>query len=89
MSHPPLQRLLDVATTGLFKCYLARARFATGGGGLISAILRRQSASEECGPETNVPLTFVLYQPEVTPSRSASSDLTWRGVRNCMISTFR
>jgi hypothetical protein len=31
----------------------------------------------------------VLYQPEVTPSRSASSDLTWRGVRNCMRSTFR
>jgi hypothetical protein len=46
------------------------------GGGLISAILRRQSASESCGPETNVPLTLVLYQPETTPSRSDSSVLT-------------
>jgi hypothetical protein len=52
-----------------------------GGGGLISAILRRQSASESCGPETNVPLTFVLYQPETTPSLVASSVLTWRGER--------
>lgn len=55
-----------------------------GGGGLISAILRRQSASESCGPETNVPLTFVLYQPETTPSLVASSVLTWRGERICM-----
>ena len=47
-----------------------------GGGGLISAILRRQSASESWGPETNVPLTFVLYQPDTTPSRSDSSVLT-------------
>jgi hypothetical protein len=54
------------------------------GGGLISAILRRQSASESCGPETNVPLTFVLYQPDTTPSRSDSSVLTWRGERFCM-----
>lgn len=46
------------------------------GGGLISAILRRQSASESCGPDTNVPLTFVLYQPDTTPSRSDSSVLT-------------
>jgi hypothetical protein len=46
------------------------------GGGLISAILRRQSASESCGPETNVPLTLVLYQPDMTPSRSDSSVLT-------------
>lgn len=47
-----------------------------GGGGLISAILRRQSASESWGPETNVPLTLVLYQPDTTPSQSASSVLT-------------
>jgi hypothetical protein len=53
-------------------------------GGLISAILRRQSASEWCGPETNVPLTFVLYRPDTTPSRSASSVLTWRGERFCV-----
>ena len=46
------------------------------GAGLISAILRRQSASESCGPETNVPLTFVMYQPDTTPSRSDSSILT-------------
>jgi hypothetical protein len=46
------------------------------GGGLISAILRRQSASESWGPETNVPLIFVLYQPDTTPSQSASSVLT-------------
>jgi hypothetical protein len=46
------------------------------GGGLISAILRRQSASVSCGPETNVPLTLVLYQPDTTPSRSDSSVLT-------------
>ena len=55
------------------------------GGGLISAILRRQSASESCGPETNVPLTLVLYQPDTTPSRSDSSVLTWRGERFCMV----
>src|SRR5258708_27960583 len=54
------------------------------GGGLISAILRRQSASESCGPETNVPLTLVEYQPDTTPSRSDSSVLTWRGERLCM-----
>src|ERR1700733_3423623 len=47
-------------------------------GGSISAILRRQSASESCGPDTNVPLTLVEYQPETTPSRSDSSVLTWR-----------
>jgi hypothetical protein len=46
------------------------------GGGFSSAILRRQSASESWGPETNVPLTFVLYQPDTTPSRSDSSVLT-------------
>ena len=45
-------------------------------GGLISAILCRQSASESCGPETNVPLIFVEYQPDETPSRNASSVLT-------------
>src|SRR5260221_857898 len=55
-----------------------------GGGGLISAILRRQSASESCGPETNVPLTFVLYHPDTTPSLRASSVLTWRGERICI-----
>jgi hypothetical protein len=59
------------------------------GGGLISAILRRQSASESCGPETKVPLTFVLYQPDTTPSRSDSSVLTWRGERFCMGNAFR
>jgi hypothetical protein len=68
MLCPPCARLISYAFG-----YLARARFATTGGGLISAILRRQSASELCGPETNVPLTLVLYQPEMTPSRSASA----------------
>jgi hypothetical protein len=69
--------------------YLAAATFDfLAGGGLISAILRRQSASESCGPETNVPLTFVLYQPETTPSRSDSSVLTWRGERFCMHEAF-
>ena len=53
-----------------------RAFRSFGGGGLISAILRRQSASESWGPETNVPLTLVLYQPDTTPSQSASSVLT-------------
>ena len=51
---------------------------------MISAIRCRQSASESCGPETNVPLTFVEYQPDTTPSRSASSVLTWRGERFCI-----
>ena len=37
------------------------------GGGSISKILLRQSASVSCGPDTNVPLTFVLYQPDTTP----------------------
>ena len=50
--------------------------FFLGGGGLISAILRRQSASVSCGPVTNVPLTFVEYQPDVTPRRIDSSVLT-------------
>src|SRR5258708_20366363 len=59
------------------------------GGGLSSAIVRRQSASLSCGPETNVPLTFVLYQPDTTPSRSDSSVLTWRGERFCMKRAFR
>src|SRR5437660_4827466 len=58
-------------------------------GGLISAIFRRQSASESCGPETNVPLTFVLYQPDTTPSRSDSSVLTWRGESSCMVSALK
>ena len=57
--------------------YMTAAAFEPfAGGGLISAILRRQSASESCGPETNVPLTLVLYQPDMTPSRSDSSVLT-------------
>ena len=29
---------------------------------MISAILRKHSASEECGPETKVPLTLVEYR---------------------------
>src|SRR4051794_33887038 len=53
-------------------------------GGLISAILRRQSASVSCGPETKVPLTLVEYQPAPTPRRSDSSVLTCRGERFCM-----
>src|ERR1700692_1419458 len=66
-----------------------RAAFeAFGGGGSISAILRRQSASETCGPETKVPLTLVLYQPDSTPSQSDSSVLTWRGDRFCMRCSF-
>src|SRR6201995_6127042 len=65
-------------------CLLYLRSGVLAGGGSISAILRRQSASEACGPETNVPLTFVLYQPEATPSRSDSSVLTWRGERFCM-----
>jgi hypothetical protein len=34
------------------------------GGGSSSAIFLAQSDSESCGPETNVPLTFVLYHPD-------------------------
>jgi Asp-tRNA(Asn)/Glu-tRNA(Gln) amidotransferase A subunit family amidase len=49
---------------------------ATDGGGFISAILRRQSASEECGPATKVPLTLVADQPDSTPRRSDSSVMT-------------
>ena len=56
----------------------------TTGGGFISAILRRQSASEECGPETKVPLTMVEYQPDSTPRRSDSSVKTCRGERFCI-----
>src|SRR5260370_16961901 len=75
-------RPVSIYTTGA-----PRGRFA--GGGLISAILRRQSASVSCGPETSVPLTFVLYQPDTTPSRRDSSVLTWRGERFCMKCAFR
>jgi hypothetical protein len=39
---------------------LARLSHLFLGDGSSSAISRRQSASESCGPETNVPLTFVL-----------------------------
>jgi len=31
----------------------------------------------------------VLYQPDVTPSRSDSSVLTWRGERFCMYRAFK
>jgi hypothetical protein len=63
--------------TWLLDGYAAGAGFAPfAGGGLSSAILRKQSASELCGPETKVPLTLVLYQPDTTPSRSDSSILT-------------
>jgi len=58
--------------------------FAFRNHGLSSAILRRQSASVSCGPETNVPLTLVLYHPDSTPRRSDSSVLTWRGEKICM-----
>jgi len=51
---------------------------------VISAILRKHSASEECGPETKVPLTLVEYQPDSTPRRSDSSSLTWPGERFCI-----
>jgi hypothetical protein len=64
--------------------YIGLILAAFAGGGSISAILRRQSASVSCGPDTNVPLTFVLYYPDSTPSRSDSSILTWRGERSCM-----
>jgi hypothetical protein len=51
------------------------------GRGFIWAILRMQSASEACGPETKVPLIFVEYHPAGTPRRRASSVWTWRGAR--------
>lgn len=54
------------------------------GGGLISAILRRQSASDSWGPDINVPLTLVEYHPDTTPSRTDSSNLTCRAERFCM-----
>jgi hypothetical protein len=54
-------------------------RFATGGGGgFSSAILSKASAWVAWGPVTNVPLILVVYHPETTPSRSASSGLTCR-----------
>ena len=56
--------------------------------GSISAILRMQLASVSCGPDTNVPLTLIAYQPDSTPRRSASSALTCRGERFC-ITCFR
>jgi hypothetical protein len=62
--------------------YLRRAILA--GGGSISAILLRQSASEAWGPETKVPLILVEYQPDTTPRRSDSSVPTFRGERFCM-----
>jgi hypothetical protein len=57
ISDVPSREPRDIRTT-----YLPVALIFFNGGGSISAILRRQSASEACGPETNVPLTFVLYQ---------------------------
>src|SRR6185312_4260444 len=56
--------------------------------GSISAILRMQSAAVSCGPDTNVPLTLIAYQPCSTPRRSASSALTCLGARFC-IACFR
>src|ERR1700726_2220422 len=87
MTALPSERRLDRLRDALSPWsdgYATRAIFTFAGGGLISAILRRQSASESCGPETNVPLTLVLYQPDTTPSQSASSVLTCRGERFCM-----
>src|SRR5690348_9939186 len=52
--------------------------------GSISAILRMQSAAVLCGPDTNVPLTLITYQPDSTPRRRASSALTCLGERFCM-----
>jgi hypothetical protein len=62
----------------------AAHRFFLASGGSISAILRRQSASESWGPETKVPLTLVEYQPDTTPRRSDSSFLMCRGERFCI-----
>jgi hypothetical protein len=52
------------------------------GGGLISAILRRQSASVSCGPETNVPLTFgaVPARYDTEPQRLFGFDVTRREI---------
>jgi hypothetical protein len=66
------------------KIYRAAAAIFFGGGGLSSAILRRHSWSVVCGPVTKVPLTFVLYQPEATPRRAASSACTWRADKFCI-----
>jgi len=63
---------------------LLHSPFFRTGFGSISAILRRQSDSVSCGPETKVPLTLVEYQPDSTPRRSASSVLTCRGERFCI-----
>jgi len=76
-----LSAVLGQATACLHKASWGRA--------LISAILRRQADSESCGPETNVPLTFVLYHPDCTPRRCASSILTCRGERFCIEFTFK
>src|SRR5580692_701196 len=77
-TFPPSSHSLSAAGyVALFCRYeTGAARLIFAGGGSISKILRRQSASELCGPETNVPLTFVEYQPETTPRRSDSSVLT-------------
>ena len=55
---------------------------------MISAILRKHSASEECGPETKVPLTLVEYQPDSTPRRSDFFvlDVTRREILHLMLS---
>jgi len=78
-------RTPDLAAIERHRDYLAAqlTGFLTGDG-LISAILRRHSASESCGPETKVPLTLVEYQPDMTPRRSDSSVFTCRGERFCM-----
>ena len=60
----------------LFHQFSSQVTFLFAGTGSISAILRRQSASESWGPETKVPLTLVEYQPDTTPRRSDSSVLT-------------
>jgi hypothetical protein len=54
-------------------------------GPLSSPILRTQSASVACGPVTNVPLTFVPYQPDSTPRRVASGVPTCRCRSSCIV----
>jgi len=55
---------------------------------VISAILRKHSASEECGPETKVPLTLVEFTNRTLPEtkRFFFLDVTRREILHLMLS---
>src|SRR5688572_15540998 len=79
--HLPLADVPDDRRASPARASRVENQILTSGTGPSVLISRSHSSSVACGPVTNVPLTFVPYQPGLTPRRPASVASTRREER--------